>query len=188
MTNEKIKELIERIEGGKYDLKQLTNLHKNIIDKGGDEALVEACVNNLAKLKRAKTASARSPSNEIAETRNGFDILKSAFDSGGNILKPELIEIAEELVTYNRVEDVSIKKTQIAFYYKGRHFTSGYERKKCRFYVAHLNDLNIGEKTIEAWEKLGVIDRGTYFKNQYIAVEVDEYQKLGTALESVVFV
>jgi len=149
---------------------------------------VEACVNNLAKLKRAKTAGTRSPSKEIAETRGGFDILKAAFDSGGNILKPELIEIAEELVSYNQVEDVTIKKTQIVFYYKGRHFTSGYERKKNRFYVAHLNDLNIGEKTIEAWENLGVIDRKPYFKNHLIAVEVDECQKLGTALESVVFV
>jgi len=51
--------------------------------------------------------------------------MSSAFDTNGKLLKPELLSVADELVTNPFVKDISVPKKQLKLYHKGRHFTAG---------------------------------------------------------------
>jgi hypothetical protein len=162
-------------------------LRKNAITKGGAEVIVSACDSMLATLPKPRSGGGRKASTEVAEKRGGYNIMSSAFDSSGNLIKPELIEVAEELSTYNLVSDISVLKTQIKLYYKGRHFTSGCKPNKSVFWVSCLDETKITDQSVECWNNLGNVVGGTYFKTRYIAVEVDELHKLDIAFECVTF-
>ena len=131
-----IEKLVEKVNSGNLSRKELENLLKNAIAKGGAELVVIACEQMLAKLPKARTGGAKKASYEIAEKRNGYNIMSSAYDSLGKLIKPELVDVAEELATNNLVTDISILKTQIKLYYKGRHFTSGCKPNKSVFWVS----------------------------------------------------
>lgn len=179
--------IIEKVNSGKLTRKELENLRKNAIAKGGAEVVVSACDTMLATLPKPRSGGGSKPSTEVAEKRSGYNIMSSALDSGGNLIKPELIEVAEELATYNLVTDISVLKTQIKLYYKGRHFTSGCKPNKSVFWVSCLDETKITDQSVECWKKLGNIVGGTYFATRYVAVEVNELHKLHAAFECVAF-
>ena len=180
--------IIEKVNSGKLSRKELENLRNNAINKGGADAVVAACDTILASLPKARSGGgARQASTEVAEKRAGYNIMASAYDSNKNLLKPQLIEIAELHVTNNLISDISILKTQIKLYYKGRHFTSGSTPTKGVFWISCLDETKLTDKTIECWRKLGNVIGGKYFTTRYIAVEVDELYKLHTAFDCVAF-
>ena len=181
-----IKKLVEKIHSGKYKRKELENLRKNAISKGSVEDVVIACDKMLASLPKPRSG-ARKASSEVAEKCNGYNIMSTAYDPDGNLLKPGLVKVAEELATNNLVEDISILKTQIKLYYKGRHYTSGCRPNEAIFWVSCLDETKITDQTIECWKKLGTTNKGKYFSTYYVAVSVDELQKLHTVFDCVVF-
>ena len=179
--------IIEKVNSGKLTRKELENLRKNAINKGGADTVVSACDTMLATLPKQRSSGTRQTSSEVAEKRSGYNIMASAYDSNKNLLKPELVEIAELHVTNNLVSDISILKTQIKLYYKGRHFTSGSKPTKGVFWISCLDETKLTDQTIECWKKLGTIVGGKYFATRYIAVEVDDLYKLHTAFDCVAF-
>ncbi|WP_156152863.1 hypothetical protein [Aeromonas sp. L_1B5_3] len=184
--NANFDKIIEKINSGKLTRKELENLRKNAIAKGGANVVVSACESMLAILPRPRSGGSK-PSSEVAEKRSGYNIMSSALDSSGNLIKPELIEVAEELATYNLVTDISVLKTQIKLYYKGRHFTAGCKPNKSVFWISCLDETKISDQSIECWKKLGNIVGGTYFATRYVTIEVNELHKLHTAFECVAF-
>lgn len=182
-----IKKLVAKVHSGKFSRKELENLRKNAISKGGAEDVVTACDQMLASLPKPRGGGTRKTSSSIAEKRNGYTIMSTAYDSDGNLLKPGLVKVAEELATNNLVEDISILKTQIKLYYKGRHFTSGCKAHETIFWVSCLDETKITDQTIECWRKLGAIGKGKYFSTYYVAVAVDELHKLHAVFDCVVF-
>ena len=180
--------IIEKVNSGKLTRKELENLRKNATNKGGADTVVTACDEMLATLPKPRSGGgARQASAEVAEKRSGYNIMASAYDSNKNLIKPELVEIAELHATNNLVTDISILKTQIKLYYKGRHFTSGSRPTKGVFWISCLDETKITDQTIECWKKLGKIVGGKYFATRYIAVEVDDLYKLHTAFDCVAF-
>ena len=179
--------IIEKVNSGIYSRKELENLLKNGLSKGGAEDVISACESMLSTLPNSRTGISKKASEEIAEKRKGYNIMSAAFDSTGNLIKPDLISVAEELVTNNLITDISILKTQIKLYYKGRHFTSGCKPSKSVFWVSCLDETKISDKTVECWKNIGNIVSGKFFATRYVAVEVQELHLLHTVLECVVF-
>jgi hypothetical protein len=141
----------------------------------------------LSQLPKSRTGGGKRASSEVAEKKDGYNIMASAYDTDNSLFSPELIEIAEFHAQNNLVTDISILKTQIKLYFKGRHFTSGARTKKGVFWVSCLDETKITDSTVERWKKLGEIVGGTYFSTRYVAVEVDDINKLNTAFECVDF-
>jgi len=142
-----------RVKSGKLTRNELENLRKNALRIGGAEQVVEACDQILSKLPLAKKGGIRKTSSTIAESKNGYNIMSSAFDTNGKLLKPELLSVADELVTNPFVKDISVLKTQLKLYYKGRHFTAGCISKGPTFWVTILDETKVTDSTIKAWEK-----------------------------------
>jgi hypothetical protein len=80
--------------------------------------------------------------------------MASAYDADKNLFSPELIEIAEFHAQSNLIKDISVLKTQIKLYYKGRHFTSGTRAKKGVFWISCLDETKITDLTVENWKNL----------------------------------
>ncbi len=100
--------------------------------------------------------------------------MHSALSEDGSLLKPELLLVADELVTNQLVSNINVLKTQLNLYYKGRHFTAGCKAKSTIFWVGILDETKITDSTVKTWAKLGKLSTGTYFNTKYIAVEVEE--------------
>ena len=183
----KYAKIISKIESGKLSRKELEILLKNARAKGGGEDVISACELMLSQLPKSRAGGGRKASAEISEKRDGYNIMAAAIDEKGNLYSPELIEIAEFHSNNNLVTDISVLKTQIKLYYKGHHFTSGGRTKKGVFWISCLDETKITDSTVENWRKLGEIAGGTYFSTRYVAVEVDDLNKLNTAFECVVF-
>ena len=100
--------IIEKVKSGKLTRKELENLRKNAIARGGAEVVVSACDTMLATLPKPRSGGgARKAAEDIAEKRSGYNIMSSAYDAAGRLKKPELIEVAEELASYKLVTDIS---------------------------------------------------------------------------------
>ena len=181
-----LSKIVEKINDGGYSMGELQNLKKNAIDRG-IEKIVIAC--DAAMLANSKTTNVRTKKTheEIAELRCGFNVMASAFGDDNRLLKPELISVAEELSKNANVTEISVLKTQISLYYKGRHFTSGIRTKKSVFWISCLDETKIADKTIEHWMVLGDVVKGKYFSTNYILVEVRELKCLHQVLECVSF-
>ena len=141
----------------------------------------------LSKLPKPRSGGGKRVTGEILEKRDGYNIMTSAYDTENNLLRPELIEVAEFYASNNLIKDITVRKTQITLYYKGRHFTSGVNTKKGLFWVSVLDETKITDSTVENWKKIGGVVGGIYFSTRYVTVEVDELNKLNTAFDCVVF-
>ena len=183
----KYAKIIEKIESGKLSRKELETLLKNATVKGGAEDVIAACKAMIDRLPKTRSGKSKRSSGEISEKRNGYNIMASAIDEKGNLYSPELIELAEFHAKNNLVTDISVLKTQIKLYYKGRHFTSGVRVKKGIFWVSCLDETKITDSTVESWRDIGEIGGGTYFSTRYVTIDVDDLNKLNTAFECVVF-
>ncbi len=184
-----IPKLIEKINSEKFTRQQLENLRKNVIAKGGTGAkkVVSACESQLAALPKSRKGGGGKSKDTVAETKNGFVIMQSAFNSTGHLLKPELVEVAKELSSNTLVTDVAILKSQIKLYYKGRHFTSGRRPNKEIYWLSCLDETKITDRSVDCWKQLGNVVRGKYFATHYVAVVVEELDELHTALNCVAF-
>ncbi|WED22686.1 hypothetical protein L3Q72_04605 [Vibrio sp. JC009] len=182
-----IEELIDKIRAGKYSYQQLNNIRKNAESKGFAEVM-SVCDEMLAQSTKAKPTGKRaSKKDSVASSRKGFVIMQSAYDDDSNLINPELIKVAEELSTIPNVTDISIRKTQVVLYYKGRHFTSGQRPKKDVFWVSCLDETKITDTTVKGWAQLGEIYRAKYFNTHYVGVNVDELSKLHSVLSCIGF-
>ena len=92
-----IPKLIGKINSGDYSRHQLETLRKNAIAKGGAPEVVSACEAMLETLPRPRKGRAGKAKDKIAEQRNGFVIMRSAYDNSGELIKPELVSVAKEL-------------------------------------------------------------------------------------------
>jgi len=90
-----IPKLIEKINSGGFSRQQLETLRKNAIAKGGAPEVVSACESMLATLPKPRKGGAGKMKDEIAETRNGFVVMRSAYGSSGKLIKPELVAVAK---------------------------------------------------------------------------------------------
>ena len=179
--------ILDNIANGKYGRKELETLLKNATKKGGHEDVIEACNLALAAMpKKASSGSRANPAGAIAEEKDGYAIMVSAYGKTGELLKPELMPIAKELAMHALVEDVAIMKTQIRLYLKGRHMTAGVASKG-GYWFGLLDETKITDTTIELWEGIGEINRGIYFDTKYVNVRFDDLSDLHTAIDMVSF-
>jgi hypothetical protein len=183
----KYEKIIEKVESGKLSKKELETLLKNATAKGGADDVIAACESMIASLPKSRVGSSARSSGAVSEKRDGYNIMASAINAKGDLYLPALIEVAEFHSKNNLITEISVLKTQIKLYYKGRHFTSGVRTKKGVFWVSCLDETKITDSTIENWKALGEIVGGTYFATRYVAVEVDDIDKLNNAFECVVF-
>lgn len=183
----KYAKIIEKVESGKLSRKELETLLKNATTKGDGEDVVAACEAMIASLPKARSGTSKKSSAEISEKRDGYNIMASAFDEKGNLYSPGLIEVAEFHSKNNLVTDISVLKTQIKLYYKGRHFTSGIRAKKGIFWISCLDETKITDSTVESWRAIGKIHDGIYFSTRYVGIEVPDINELNAAFECVVF-
>ena len=163
-------------------------MKKNAIRIGGAHEVVDACDEMLAQLPKSSSRKGRKGSIDPVIEKEGYFVTKAAYAENGELKKPELIPIVGELVSNPMATDITILKTQIKYYYKGRHMTTGSNTKGSNFYVGILDETKLTDSTINAWKKLGDIKRGTYFSTKYVAVELVELSSLHKALECVRFV
>jgi len=133
--NDRIKNAIERARSGKLSKKELGNLRNNALRIGDAEELILVCDEMLSKLPTRGKSGGRKSSVDIAEKKDGYNIVRSAYTDDGILRKPELVGVAEELAKNNLVSDISILKTQIKLYYRGRHFTADCKPDKSLFWV-----------------------------------------------------
>jgi hypothetical protein len=124
--------------------------------------------------------------NVVAEKRCGYNIMSTAFDSDGNLCKPALIEVAEEIASYNLRTDISVLKTEIRLYYEGRHFFCGCKPSQSIYWIS-CNKKTITYQTVDCWKKLGNVKGGHFFETSSVAIEVDELCKLRAVLECITF-
>ncbi|WED24726.1 hypothetical protein L3Q72_17780 [Vibrio sp. JC009] len=182
-----IAELIEKIRTGKYSNQQLLNIRKNAESKGFTEVM-SVCDEILAQSAKVQSTGRRGSKNDrVVDSREGFVIMQSAYDDDSNLINPELIKVAQELSTNPNVTDISIRKTQVVLYYKGRHLTSGQRPKKEVFWVSCLDETKITDTTVEGWRQLGEVYRAKYFNTHYVGVNVDELNKLHAVLSYIGF-
>jgi hypothetical protein len=178
---------LQSANSGNLSRQELENLRKNALRMDGAEQVVEACDRMLSMYHESKSGSTREISSVIAETRNGYNIMCSAFTESGVLIKPELTLVADELVNHQFVRDIAVFKTQLKLSFKGHPFTAGCNTKCTLYWLAIPDDNKISGSTIEPWSKLGEIKKGTYFNTKYIAAEVAELDKLHAVLDCVVF-
>ena len=181
-----IAKLIEKIKNGNYSPQELENLRKNSKSRSVDE-VVSACDEMLSQSRKLSTGGGRKTQDEMAELRSGFVIMRSAYDADNKLLRPEMIKVAEELSRNQHVNEISILKTQIKLYYKGRHFTSGQRPQKELFWLSCLDETKITDSTVERWKKLGEVYRAKYFSTYYVGVNVEELSELHSVLNCVEF-
>jgi hypothetical protein len=178
---------IEQIRSGNYSRQELETWRENASARGAPE-VVSACDEMLAKLPQPRgRRSAADHDHEVVESRVGYTIMRSAFGDDGNMRMPYLVPVAEELAKISNVSDVSILKTEIRLYFKGRHFTAGYRPKKKVYWLGCLNETKITDGTVKCWRSIGNVSRAKYFDTYYVVVELPEITQLHQALQCVGF-
>jgi hypothetical protein len=125
--------------------------------------------------------------NEVAESRPGYNIMRSARGDDGNLRMPYLIPVAEELAKNSHVSEIAILKSEMRFYFKGRHLVAGYRPKKKVCYLSCLNEVKITDGTVECWKGIGNVSRAKYFDTYYVVVELTDITQLHQALQCVDF-
>jgi hypothetical protein len=185
--NSNYEKIIEKVNSGNLSRKELDNLLKNATTKGGAEDVVLACEKMLASLPQKKTTGGKKASSEIVENRDGYNIMAAAYNPDKSLVTPELVELAEFHTKNNLITDISVLKTQIKLYYKGRHFTSGVRTRKGVFWISCLDETKITDGTVNTWREIGEVVGGKYFSTRYVAVEVNDIEKLNAAFDGVVF-
>jgi hypothetical protein len=186
--NSKIENALSKVKSGKLDQKQLENIKKNASLIGGADEVVNACVEMLARLPKSGGAKGGNRGSGPVIEKEGYSVSAAAYDDNGELKKPELMPIVSELVINQMATGIIILKTMIKYYYKGRHMTAGSNTKGRNYYVGILDETKLMDSTIDAWEKLGDIKRGTYFSTKYVAVELVNYDDMHKALDCVKFV
>ncbi len=185
--NSRIENALSSINSGKLNQQQLENMRKNAIRIGGAEEVVSACDEMLSQLRKSSGSKVGKKSNRLLTEKEGYTIDSLAFDANGELRKPELMPIVSELVINQLATDITVLKTQIKYYYRGRHMTAGSNTKGETYYVGILDETKLSDSTVGAWSSLGKIKRGTYFSTNYVVVELTDYSDLHKALECVKF-
>jgi hypothetical protein len=186
--NSKIENALSKVNSGKLNQQQLENMKKNAIRIGGADEVVSACDEMLARLPKSGGGKGGNRGSGPVIGKEGYSVSAAAYDDNGELKKPELMPIVSELVINQMATDITILKTQIKYYYKGRHMTAGSNTKGRNYYVGILDETKLMDSTIDVWEKLGDIKRGTYFSTKYVVVELVKYDDLHKALACVKFV
>jgi hypothetical protein len=182
-----IKKKVELVRSGTYSRQQLENLRENAGRLGATE-VVSACDEMLAKLPKLRARTTRADRDqEVVESRSGFAIMRSAYDDQGELLKPRLVPVAEELARDPHVSDVAILKSEIRLYFRGRHLVAGCRPKKQKYYLSCLNETKLTDSTIECWKRIGGVSKAKYFSGFYVLVEVEEIPQLLEALQCIAF-
>jgi len=185
--NSRIERALARVLSGKLNRRELEAFRKNTLKIDNADEVIDACDEMLAKLPRSRTGKSKKESNDIAEKGDGYVIMSSAYNEDGKLRRPELVDVAKEIARYPLVNDVAILKTQIRFYYKGRHMTAGCHTDSKYFRIGILDESKIMDSTIEAWKKIGEVKSGDYFTTRYINVSVKTLAELHNVLENVSF-
>jgi hypothetical protein len=182
------KPIVERVTDGELTTEELKTLRLNVISKGGNDNLIAAIDAQLVRLSHSRRGRKNGADYTVAERRGGhYSVMASALDERGQLRDPKLLPVAEAFGGHPSVEDVAILKTQIRFYYKGRHMICGYAAKG-GYWVVVLNDTKVSDSTIEAWSEIGKIIRGKYFSNNSVGVEFADLTDVSRVLSATRFV
>lgn len=170
--------LLEKIQSGKYSKQELENIISNATAKGRIELL------DAAKIELSKQDKSTKP--KIIKKIDGYFITDVACNSNGDLITPKLIDIARELVGHPSIEDIAILKTEVRFYFKGRHMLSGIESSD-KFRVGILDETKITDSTITRWGEIGTVVKGQYFDGTYVDVHFYPLTQLTKAIDMVTF-
>lgn len=178
--------IIDNVVNGKYSKKELETLIKNATNKGGHEDIIAACKQELINVsKKPSTVSKRKNSN-VAEEKDGYSIMRSAYTKEGDLRHPELIQLAKLISDHPFAQNVAIMKTQIRLYYKDRHMISGIKSNGI-FWFGLLDETKITDSTVDQWSHIGTINKGKYFETNYINVQFSDIDQLYKVIDLVLF-
>lgn len=183
-----VSELIGKVNQGKFDRKQLENLHRNAVNREGAEELALACEETLATMPKTRRGLTNNAAKKAAELSRGYSIIPHAVDEEGNLYKPELETLAKGLASVESITEITILKTQIKFHFQDEDFSAGAKSKGQIFWISMMDEVKLKPATEKSWSEIGTVKKGSYYSTSLLNIEFTEVEQVQKIMDSVVFI